>query len=139
MLRAIDTAIKSFCTDIVGLEIQEAKYIGDKLYGAAIALYENEKETQWYLLFKKHSLNQISKALLFDDDSKEDDLDDLVKEIANLIIGSAKVILETNNSNAQYRIGVPDFLGHVDNPKMLQLEEILLYKIKNRTFVVGKG
>lgn len=52
MLRAIDTAIKSFCTDIVGLEIQEAKYIGDKLYGAAIALYENEKETQWYLLFK---------------------------------------------------------------------------------------
>ena len=138
MITAIEHATKSFCTDIIGLEAQQAKYVGKDFYGAAIALYENEIETQWYLLFKKSTLNEFSKALLFEDSLNEDDLDDLVKEVANMIVGSAKVILEKKNNNTQYKLATPDFLGHVPNAQLLKLEEFLLYKIKNRTFVIGK-
>jgi chemotaxis protein CheY-P-specific phosphatase CheC len=138
MINAVDIATKNFCSNIIGLEVKEAKYIGNKLYGAAIGFYENSKESQWYLFFKKDTLNEFSKALLFEDNLNEDDLDDLVKEVANMIIGSAKVTLENNNKDVEYKIGVPDFLGHVDKPAALKLEEILLYKMKNRTFMLGR-
>ena len=138
MIAAINSATKSFCADIIGLETKQAKYSGKNFYGAAIALCEDEVETQWYLLFKKNTLNEFSKALLFEDNLNEDDLDDLVKEVANMIIGSAKVILEKQNSNLTYKMSTPDFLGHVPKAELLKLEEFLLYKIKNRTFVVGR-
>ena len=138
MITAIDNATKSFCANIIGLKTKQAKCFGNNFYGAAIALYENEIESQWYLLFKKNTLNEFSKALLFEDNLNEDDLDDLIKEVANMIIGSAKVILEEKNKNIKYKISTPDFLGHVPKVKLLKFEEFLLYKIKNRTFVIGK-
>lgn len=138
MIDAIGQATTEFCTDIVDLEIKDAKSIGKNLYGAAIALYENETEYQWYLLFQKHTLNEFSKALLFEDSLNEDELDDLVKEIANMIIGSAKVILEKTNNQNSYKLSTPDFLGHVPNYRLLKLEEFLLYKLKNRSFIIGR-
>jgi len=139
MITAIDNATNSFCSDIIGLEIKPAKFFGKNFYGAAIALCEDGIEIQWYLLFKKHTLNEFSKALLFEEDLNEEDLDDLVKEVTNMIIGSAKVILEEKNSDITYEISTPDFLGHVPNVNLLKLEEFLLYKIKNRTFVIGRA
>lgn len=138
MIDTIDKATQSFFTNIISLKIEDAKSVGKNFYGAAIAMYENSSEHQWYFLFKKDTLNEFSKALLFEDNLNEDDLDDLVKEVANLIIGSAKVILEENNTNINYKIGTPDFLGHVPNIKLLELEEFLLYKVKNRTFLIGR-
>lgn len=138
MISAINSATKSFCNDIIGLETQQAKCFGKNFYGAAISICENDTEIQWYLLFKKNTLNEFSKALLFEDNLNEDDLDDLVKEVANMIVGSAKVILEDQNSDITYKISTPDFLGHVPRVELLKLEEFLLYKIKNRTFVVGR-
>lgn len=138
MLSAINEATTDFCTEIIGVEIHGAKSVGKDLYGAAIAMYENDVESQWYLLFKKHTLNEFSKALLFEDNLNEDDLDDLVKEVANMIIGSAKVILETKNKEINYGISTPDFLGHVPNHKLLKLEDFLLYKVKNRSFIIGR-
>ena len=61
-----------------------------------------------------------------------------MKEIANMIVGSAKVILEDPNNGITYKISTPDFLGYVPKIELLKLEEFLLYKIKNRIFVVGK-
>jgi len=138
MITAVDNALKSFCTDIIGTKIERAKYFGKDFYGAAIGLCEDNKESQWYLLFKKNTLNEFSKALLFEDNLNEDDLDDLVKEVANMIIGSAKVILEKKNQTKTYILCTPDFLGHVPKVELLKLEEFLLYKIKNRTFVIGR-
>jgi len=138
MINAIKQATTDFCTEIIGLEIQSAKNIGKDLYGATIAIYKDDIESQWYLLFKKHTLNEFSKALLFENNLNENDLDDLVKEVANMIIGSAKVILETNNPKNSYKISTPNFLGHVPDMKLLELEEFLLYKLKNRSFLIGR-
>ncbi len=138
MINAINMATKSFCTDIIGVDVKDAKSVGNTFYGAAIALYEDDTEIQWYLLFKKANLIEFSKALLFEDTLNEDELDDLVKEVANMIIGSAKVILEKKNPHKKYSLSTPDFLGHVPRIGLLKLEEFLLYKIKNRTFVIGR-
>jgi len=138
MTDAITKATYVFFTDIVSLKIDTAKSAGKDFYGAAIALYENDVETQWYLLFKKHTLNEFSKALLFEDNLNEDDLDDLVKEVANMIIGSAKVTLEKENANNTYKLSTPDFLGHVPNLGLLKLDDYKVYKAKNRTFVIGR-
>ncbi len=139
MINAINTATKSFCTDIIGLDIEEAKFAGKDFYGTAITLYENDIETQLYLFFKKHTLNEFSKALLFEENLNDDDLHDLAKEVANMIIGSAKVILEEKNPSAEYKLSTPDFLGDIPKVEFLKLEEFFLYKIKNRTFVIGRA
>lgn len=139
MIEAIEQATNNFFNEIIGIEINPSKSIGKNLYGVAMSMYENGEETLWYLLFQKHTLNEFSKALLFEDSLNEDELDDLVKEVANMIIGSAKVILETANIQNSYNISTPDFLGHIPNYKLLKLEEFLLYKVKNRSFIIGKG
>jgi len=138
MITAIDSATKNFCSSIIESEVQQAKYFGKNFYGATIALHENDIEHQWYLLFKKNTLNEFSKALLFEKNLNEDDLCNLVKEVANMIIGSAKVLLEERNPNTSYKLSTPDYLGHVPNVQLLELEEFLLYKIKNRTFAIGR-
>jgi len=138
MTNAITQATYNFFTNILSLKVDTAKSSGTNFYGAAIALYENDIETQWYLLFKKDTLNEFSKILLCEDCLNEDGLDDLVKEVANLIIGSAKVILEKQNTNNKYKLSTPDFLGHVPKLSLLKLDEQDLYKVKNRTFVIGK-
>ena len=138
MIQAIEQATNNFFNDIIGIKIKPSKSIGKNLYGAAISMYENDEETLWYLLFQKHTLNEFSKALLFEDTLNEDELDDLVKEVANMIIGSAKVILETANTQNSYHISTPEFLGHIPNYRLLKMEEFLLYKLKNRSFIIGR-
>ena len=139
MIKAIEQATNAFFNEIIGTKITPSKSIGKNLYGVAISMYENDTATLWYLLFQKHTLNEFSKALLFDDSLNEEELDDLVQEVANMIIGSAKVILETANVQNTYHISTPDFLGHIPNYRLLKLEEFLLYKVKNRSFMIGKG
>jgi len=138
MIQAIEQATNNFFHEIMGIKIQTSKSISKNLYGAAISMYENDTETLWYLLFQKHTLNEFSKALLFEDGLNEDELDDLVKEVANMIIGSAKVILETANTQNSYHISTPEFLGHIPNYRLLKMEEFLLYKLKNRSFIIGR-
>lgn len=137
MLDSIDKSTNNFCKNITALELVPAKNISKNLYGSAIAIFENSVEYQCYLLFHKHTLNEFAKALLFEDNLQEEDLDDLCKEVANLIVGSAKMLLEEQNPACSYRIATPVFLGHVPNMKLLTLEEFLLYKIKNRSFAIG--
>ncbi len=138
MKEAIVEATKHFCEDILDFKLSEAKSIGKDLYGASIPIYENGKETNWYLFFKKESLNEVAKVLLFEDNLNEDDLDDLLKEISNLIIGQAKVLLEEKNKNSSYKIGTPEFLGKISEPFPIKLDNKLLFKIKNRTFLIAQ-
>lgn len=107
-------------------------------YGAAISLYENEVEHIWYLLFKRDTLTEIAQNLLFEENLREEDLDDLLKEISNQIIGSAKVILQQHYPHHHYRLSVPEFMGQVSEPFLFQLQETLCYQVKEKTFVIGR-
>ena len=136
MREAISDATKIFCEEILGFELKKAKTLGSDFYVASIPIYENENEKNWFLLFKRQTLQKIAQALLFEDNISEEDIDDLIKEVSNQIIGLAKVTLEEKNPNFSYKLGVPDFLGTVSSASNSNSKNSLLYKICNRTFLI---
>ena len=138
MKEAVEYGINIFCKDILDLKPDMATTLGDNFFGASIPIYENGIESNWILLFKRDTLKKIAKILLFEDDLSEEDYDDLLKEVSNQIIGIAKVKLEEKNQSTTYKLGTPKFLGHISAPILFDLEEKLLYKIKNRTFLVAQ-
>ncbi len=139
MREAISEAVEIFCKDILGLELKKAKSMGDNFYCASIPLYEENLEENWFLFFKKPTLKRIAQVLLMEDNLKEEEFDDLLKEVSNQIIGMAKVKLEEKNPEKTYRLGTPEFLGNISAPIPLKLESPLLYKTGNRTFLLAKG
>ena len=138
MKKAVIQATENFCSTILYLALQNGKQKGKNFYGAAISLYEGEAEHIWYLFFKRTTLNEIAKNLLFEDNLCEDDLYDLFKEVPNQNSGLAKVLLEEQNPHIHYQLSVPEFMGNISEPFPIKLQECLLYKIKNRTFIIGK-
>lgn len=138
MKQAVIEAIENFFATIVCDTPHTTNTLGNHFYGSAIALIENEREHIWYLFFEKKVLDEIALNLLFEENLCEDDLDDLLKEIANQIIGSAKVILEGLNPHITYQLSVPEFMGNVCTPFPIAFQEPLPYKIKESTFVIGR-
>ena len=139
MKKVIDDSIKIFCEEILGFELKKAKTIGSNFYCASIPIYEDNHERDWFLFFKKPTLKRIAQVLLMEDDLKEEEFDDLLKEISNQIIGMAKVKLEKKNQNKSYALGTPEFLGNISADIPIKLKNTMLYKIKNRTFLVAQG
>ncbi|WP_263831901.1 chemotaxis protein CheX [Sulfurospirillum oryzae] len=138
MKNAVIEATENFCSTILCELPQLVENFGKEFYGSAISLIENECEHTWYLLFEKSALNEIAKNLLFEDNLCEDDLDDLLKEISNQIIGSAKVILEAKNPHIDYHLNVPEFMGNVSAPFPISFQETFPYQVKNSTFIIGR-
>lgn len=135
MKAVIDSAVRFLCTKTLGFEISQAKRLGKGFYGSSIPLYKDNEEFHFYLFFKKDTLKHFAVSLLGLEGLDDTDLDDLCKEIANQIIGKAKIILsETDGLN--YKLGTPEFLGEVKQFN-IKLDEKLIYKMKNRTFQVG--
>ena len=116
MKTAVIQATENFCSTILNSTLQNGKYKGKNFYGAAISLYEDETEYTWYLFFKRNTLNVIAKNLLFEDSLCEDALDDLLKEVSNQILGSAKVLLEEQNPHIHYQLSTPEFMGNISDP-----------------------
>jgi len=138
MKEAVEYGINVFCKDILDLKPNMAKILGNNFYGASIQIYENSTEINWILLFKKDTLKIVAQILLFENNLSEEEYIDLLKEVSNQIIGIAKVRLEEKNQNKTYKLGTPKFLGHISTPIPFELENKLLYKVKNRTFLIAE-
>lgn len=135
MMDIIEIGIKHLCEDTLGYKVSEAKTLNGKFYGSSLPIYKGGDEYQFYLYFKKETLNQFAKILLGVDELAEDELSDICKESANLAIGYAKNILNERENNA-YKMGTPEYLGRMQGFPV-ELEEKRIYKIKNRTFQIG--
>jgi len=138
MKEAVIQAMENFCSTILCEIPKETIQLGNYFYGSAIALIENECEHMWYLFFEKKVLDEIAFNLLFEENLSENDLDDLLKEIANQIIGSAKVLLEEKYPDNHYHLSVPEFMGNVATPFPIPLQEIQHFQVKNSTFVIAQ-
>ena len=138
MKEAVIQATENFCSTILCETPQLTSQLGNYFYGSAIALIENECEHMWYLFFEKKVLDDIAYNLLFEEHLSEDDLDDLLKEIANQIIGSAKVLLEEKYPHNHYHLSVPEFMGNIATPFPIPLQETHHYSTQKGTFVIAK-
>lgn len=135
MLNAINYATKHFCSDIFGYKLEEGKSLGKDLYGASIPIYKDGEEIQFYLYFKKETLELFVDKLFSKEEGKNTDLGDLSREVANQIVGYAKNLLNDNN-NGTYKLGTPEFLGKVERFPV-RLEKSQIFKMKNKTFKIG--
>lgn len=137
MLVAINSSIEYLCREILGENVQKGKSIGKNFYGASIPLVCNKKESHYYLFLKQDTLKEFGKSFLGDEVLCEEGLNDMCKEVANLIVGRAKSILQDTNPKIKYKLGTPEYLGKVSPPFPIKLDDFTIYKLKNRTFVLG--
>ncbi|AJC85681.1 chemotaxis protein CheX [Campylobacter sp. RM16704] len=136
MNKTLEYSIYHFCEHILKLKITQTSVIRGELYGASIPLYFKNEEYSFYLFFSKKVLNEIAQVLLHEE-LKEDGLADLIKEVANQIIGYAKKLLNDTNGKDEYRLGVPEYLGRIDGFSKIKLKEKFTYEIKNSRFRIG--
>ncbi len=76
---------------------------------------------------QKSTLKKVSKILLFENEPDEKTLKDLTAELANFIVGHAKML--ASDRNLSYKIETPEFIGIGPLQKK---SHTLLYKIGNR-------
>lgn len=100
-------------------------------FTATIPYKSNQKEKIATIWVQKPTLKKLSNILLFEEDPDEDTLEDLTKELANFIVGHAKMI--AHNQDLDYDIETPKFAGFNRlDPNI----ETLLYKIDNRCIAI---
>ncbi len=138
MIEFLDKASEKFFNNILNLKIQDCK---TKNYSEAlcskISIYKNNDKYDIIFLFKKTTINLISEHLLFEKKPDNETIYDLLKEIANLIVGNAKMLMEENDSKSVYALSTPEYMGIVKNIKELNFSKILMKKVHNRCFTIG--
>jgi len=111
-----------------GFKLNKCKSIPNhSAYTATISYKSDSKEQIATIWIQKPTLKKLSNILLFEDNPDEDTLKDLTKELANFIVGHAKMI--AHNQDLDFDIKTPKFKGiNKLEPKI----ETLLFKIDNR-------
>lgn len=77
---------------------------------ASIEIVENEKSNTVYVAMTKELLQNVCEIFLFEDESDEDTLQDMLLETTNMIVGSAKVLAQEEDDTKVFNIKTPLFL-----------------------------
>ena len=128
LYKACENFAKSLSTDIKRCKSGDIKgYVG------RISV-TGDKNYDFYVVIPREKLEMVSE--IFFGDKDEYDLEDMTKEITNLIIGNSKVI--AGEQNIDFEISTPEFLGEyngIDFDDFICLESggvkfFILYKEK---------
>ena len=120
-------AVKNYLESIEA-KFDECKVDPHKGFVAKIDI-NGDENYEIFVVVPQIKLDYI--AELWFGDSNDYDVEDLVKEIANLIVGNAKVIAE--NKGINFNISTPKFLGEYED---IKYDDILKFKFQNRCFYV---
>ncbi|MBN2815974.1 MAG: chemotaxis protein CheX [Campylobacterales bacterium] len=110
MLKTIEKASTNFCIH----QIRETHTVKDGLtQKRTLIAYidvdtKNGAQYRVYIASDKEFMQRVSKLFLEEDESDDETLIDMTLETANLIIGSAKVIAEEEDSNP-FTISTPNY------------------------------
>ena len=134
----LKSAIDNFFCNILGFETSECKTKKfQNFYCSKVSIFQNDMKYDAIFLFKKDTVNLISKNLLFEENLDEKAFVDLLKKTANLIGGTAKTMMEEFDDDSSYKLSTPEYLGFIKNLKELDLTYHSASKINNRCFVLG--
>ena len=135
MFEIIEQSIKHFFAEILKCKLKPTKSIKGELYGSAIALTnKKDGEINFYLFFPKEVFERYQEVFLKGAVLKEDDFTDICKELANEIIGHAKIKLNEHDEN--FKLGIPEYLGRVDFEDF-KLEKKATYSVGKFAFRIG--
>jgi len=115
-----------------GLKLETCKKIPNHTaYTATIPYQSDSKDRIATIWVQKPTLKKLSNILLFEENPDEETLEDLTKELANFIVGHAKML--AHNQDLDYDIKTPKFAGiNKLDPKI----ETILFKIDNRCIAI---
>jgi hypothetical protein len=127
MIEIIKKSVKNY------LESLEADFneCQDKNINGYVSKIEisGDKNADIYLVVPRKKLEYISEYWFGDQNFEEKDL---TNEIANLIIGNAKIIAGENNVN--FNISIPEFIGEYKNN--IEYDDVLSFKYKDVCFYI---
>ena len=127
MFDVIKKAVKSFVNSIEG-EIEECKYEEIEGFISKISI-RGDENYDIYVVVPHEKLTYMSNYYFGED---EYDPEDLTNEMANLIIGNAKLIAAKKNIN--FNISTPEFLGEF---KEIEYDEKLSFRFnRNKCFFI---
>jgi len=127
MQNILEEAVKSYLESIE-VEFNKCKVLPKYGLVSKISI-KGDKNFDVFVIIPEIKLNYI--ANLWFGDSDDYDKEDLSKEIANLIVGNAKVIAQ--KKGVDFEISTPLFLGEY---KKIDYDDILKFKFKNECFFV---
>jgi CheY-specific phosphatase CheX len=127
MIEIIKKSVKNYLASLEA-DFSECKTKNVNGYVSKIEI-KGDQTADIYVVIPKRKLEYISKYWFGDTNY---DIKDLTNEIANLIIGNAKLI--GNESNINFNISTPEFLGEYKNN--IDFDEILSFKYKNVCFYI---
>jgi CheY-specific phosphatase CheX len=126
MFDILKASAKEFA-DSLGAEFGECKKSDLRGYVGKMEI-SGDENYEIFLILPKDKLDMVSE-LFFGDTEYE--IDDLVKEIANLIVGAAKVKAE--DKNIKFNISLPEFLGEYEP---IEYDEMYCFHINNKDFYI---
>jgi len=111
MFNTISEALKNFCTHQVRTTHKLTKEkIDEEVMVAYIDITTvDEKSYRVYVASDLNFLQTVTTIFLEEDNSDDETLKDMLLELTNLIVGSAKVIAE-NTKDTNFNIATPVFL-----------------------------
>ncbi|ACM92439.1 conserved hypothetical protein [Nautilia profundicola AmH] len=132
MFNIIKEAVKNFMDSIEAKADECNEELGNG-FVSKIAITGDENY-DIYIIVPHEKLSYIANYYFGDDDY---DTEDLTKEIANQIIGNAKIIAAEKNIN--FDISVPEFLGEFD--KNIEYDDMLSFKFNGDKcfYILFKG
>ena len=111
-MKYISKAVEIFFQDTLNLHPKEIKRCSAKpAYFASIDILENNTNKHFVIALDEKLIHTISSILLFEDEPDLETKYDLTKEVANIIIGRAKVLYEEDYPNNHYQLKTPDLLN----------------------------
>lgn len=111
MLSIITNAATNFCRHQVRLPYQFKTTIPKmRMVLASIEIVKKQKVHTIYIGISKDLLQYICEIFLFEDESDDETLQDMVLETTNMIVGSAKVLAQETDETKVFNIGTPVYL-----------------------------
>lgn len=110
MLKDIEKASENFCIHQIRKphRVQEGLTKTRTLIAYIDVNAQDTKAYRVYIAASSGFVQEVSKILLEEDESDDETLQDMVLEMTNLIVGSAKVIAQEEDKNS-FTIGTPCF------------------------------
>ena len=138
IFKFLKNASDNFFCNILGLDIEDCKTTNYKnFYCSKVSIYQNDIKYDAIFLFKKDTIKLIGQHLFFEDNLDEEAIIDLLKEVANLIGGTAKTLIEEFDNDSIYTLSTPEYLGLIKDITEIDLTCYASNKVNNRCFIVG--
>lgn len=111
MLSIIKQAAINFCEHQIRQNYEILSTVPKmRMLIASIEITKNESVHLVYVAISHRLLQELCEIFLFENQSDEQTLQDMLLETTNMIVGSAKVIAQENNCDEVFSIATPNFV-----------------------------